>query len=74
MSTFYLPPPSVSQRPEDVANMVAHYAKEAGVEATDADYARAGYWAAVGRADDAAVTRGGCPRGQEATWASRHAS
>jgi hypothetical protein len=67
-NTFYLPPPSADARPEDVVRVVSYYAKQAGVEPTNADYARAGYWAAVGRQSDAAVMRGGCPVGQEATF------
>lgn len=53
MSNFYIPKPSDTDRPEDVVRVVAYYAEQAGVEPTDADYARGGYWAALGRFQDA---------------------
>lgn len=67
---FYLPPPSNDARPEDVANTVAYYAKQAGVTPNHADYARAGYWSAIGRDNDYRIARGGCIRGNEGdkTW------
>lgn len=75
MVPFYLPPPSKDARPEDVANVVAYYAKQAGVaEPTNADYARAGYWSAIGRDNDRRIAQGGCIRGNEAdrTWAASY--
>jgi hypothetical protein len=74
-NAFYLPPPNLTNRPEDVVNRVAYFAQQAGVvEPTRADYARAGYWAAVGRTNDARVLNGMCPIGMEATWTKSAAS
>lgn len=67
-TAFYLPQPDPTARPEDVVRVVAYYAARAGAEPTNADYARGGYWAAVGRTSDARVMAGHSPVGQTASW------
>lgn len=62
---FSLPPKNPTNRPEDVVRVVDYYAEQAGVEPTNADYARYGYWEAVGRQSDARVMAGWCPVGLE---------
>lgn len=58
---FFVPAPNAHARPEDVVAVVTHYARQAGVEPTNADFARGGYWAAIGRQNDGMIAAGWAP-------------